>query len=204
MREGDLGDLYTEWSRKCCLLCVLPRLFQLTTSFHLRPRPLDTLSTFETASSTSTTSAPARYAVRQVLDQEHQKYLIRQRTDARQARFTAGNPLDDNNVTLPLAGTNYPFFNDNNKENLDSNNFSNKRGLDNDASKPPGVKRDFFGRVIANEANSATGGKDGKANGRRKGYGAKREERVWVSFHEGFSNAVRKSIGLEELIRGLS
>ena len=29
------------------------------------------------------------------------------------------------------------------------------------------------------------------------------EGRVWVSFHEGFSNAVRKPITMEELMRGL-
>ena len=30
------------------------------------------------------------------------------------------------------------------------------------------------------------------------------ERKVWVSFHEGFSNAVRKPITLEELMRGFS
>ena len=42
---------------------------------------------------------------------------------------------------------------------------------------------------------------DGAGVGKEK----KREEehRVWVSFHEGFSNAVRKPISLEELMRGM-
>ena len=31
----------------------------------------------------------------------------------------------------------------------------------------------------------------------------KGEARVWVSYHEGFSMAVRKPVGLAELMRGL-
>jgi chromosome transmission fidelity protein 18 len=57
--------------------------------------------------------------------------------------------------------------------------------------------RDFFGRVIVNEArpSSAAGSGGSPATGKAAG---KAEERVWVSFHEGFSNAVRKPISLRE------
>ena len=69
--------------------------------------------------------------------------------------------------------------------------------------KNKGVKRDFFGRVITQDI---TGIGEAEEKGRktkdaRAGVG--NEGRVWVSFHEGFSNAVRKPITLEELMRGL-
>jgi chromosome transmission fidelity protein 18 len=64
-------------------------------------------------------------------------------------------------------------------------------------------KRDFFGRVIKDAS-----GCDERADAERKmGKGEKAsagdEGRVWVSFHEGFSNAVRKPITLDELMRGV-
>lgn len=66
-----------------------------------------------------------------------------------------------------------------------------------------GAKRDFFGRVLhASDDECATGGKKSKMNiveEERK----EREARVWVSFHEGFSNAVRKPVTLREIMAGL-
>jgi chromosome transmission fidelity protein 18 len=64
------------------------------------------------------------------------------------------------------------------------------------------VKRDFFGRVVVREEDQDT------EEGRRKKRKEEKEERdeeqkVWLSFHEGFSNAVRKGITLEELMSGL-
>ncbi|KAF2731314.1 hypothetical protein EJ04DRAFT_579205 [Polyplosphaeria fusca] len=61
------------------------------------------------------------------------------------------------------------------------------------------VKRDFFGRVVQSQPvgqaeNDGAKKKDEKAAARG---------RIWVSFHEGFSNAVRKPITLDELMRGL-
>lgn len=69
-----------------------------------------------------------------------------------------------------------------------------------------GAKRDFFGRVVSEEimplqeidSNAET---DGRSKKRKKG--GKDDNNVWVSFHEGFSNAVRKPITMEELLRGL-
>lgn len=65
------------------------------------------------------------------------------------------------------------------------------------------VKKDFFGRIVAQEEDQDT------VEGRRKKRKQEKEERdeeqkVWLSFHEGFSNAVRKGITLEELMSGLA
>lgn len=133
--------------------------------------------------------APTRYAVRQVLDQEYRKDIIRQQADARQARYKAGNPLGD---TADLEGT----------LKIDPVVSTESR-----KSKAQGTKRDFFGRIIVNEAqwNKQEGDEcgDDSAKKRKPVPGEAEENRVWVSFHEGFSNAVRKPITLDELMRGL-
>lgn len=61
------------------------------------------------------------------------------------------------------------------------------------------MKRDFFGRIIeekpvdAQEARETREGNSGKES----------EGKVFVSFHEGYSNAVRKPITLVDLMRDL-
>lgn len=58
------------------------------------------------------------------------------------------------------------------------------------------IKKDFFGRVI--EAIPLF---DIDGNGEKM---ARKEERkVWVTFHEGMNNAVRKPISMGEFLRGL-
>jgi hypothetical protein len=59
--------------------------------------------------------------------------------------------------------------------------------------------RDFFGRVLVNEARpgSSSAAKPGTAT-ERAAAARKAGDRVWISFHEGFSNAVRKPISLRE------
>ncbi|KAI9684382.1 MAG: hypothetical protein M1829_002192 [Trizodia sp. TS-e1964] len=156
---------------------------------------IDTLVSFETANKPSTATAPTRYAVRQVLDQEHQKALILQRNDARQARYRAGNPLGD--ADMPDLTSN--------KENMRSGKpAGTERRLGG-----TGGKRDFFGRII-NEALPSTDAEPGVEEGaarakRRKGVARYKRQagNVWVSYHEGFSNAVRKPVTLDELMRGL-
>lgn len=51
----------------------------------------------------------------------------------------------------------------------------------------------------------ALGEIDGNAQAEGKGEkkDGKDDNKVWVSFHEGFSNAVRKPLTIEELLRGL-
>jgi chromosome transmission fidelity protein 18 len=59
--------------------------------------------------------------------------------------------------------------------------------------KPKGAKRDFFGRVVETEPLGLSAIPVSAAPNRG---------RIWVSFHEGFSNAVRRPITLQELLQG--
>jgi chromosome transmission fidelity protein 18 len=54
-------------------------------------------------------------------------------------------------------------------------------------------KKDFFGRVVKESAEAAESAQKV----------VKEEGRVWVSYHEGFSNAVRRPLTLKELMAGL-
>ncbi|KFH44560.1 Chromosome transmission fidelity protein-like protein [Hapsidospora chrysogenum ATCC 11550] len=147
--------------------------------YRLEP-DLDALSTFETASSLLSSQAPTRYAVRQVLDQELQRTLAQRESQARQARFRAGGGGPAPSAPLPSDD----------KENL-------RKGIIEDAKTATMVKRDFFGRVIEARPLAEL---DGNSAERR----AKREERkVWVTYHEGLNNAVRKPMSLQEFLRGL-
>lgn len=65
-----------------------------------------------------------------------------------------------------------------------------------DEANKKAVKRDFFGRVIKEKTLL-----EGEVRKKTKQEGD--EDRIWVSFHEGFSNAVRKPITIDELFRGL-
>ncbi|KAJ4377164.1 Chromosome transmission fidelity protein 18 [Didymella sp. IMI 355093] len=65
-----------------------------------------------------------------------------------------------------------------------------------DEANKKAVKRDFFGRVIKEKPLI-----EGEVRKKTKQEGD--EDRIWVSFHEGFSNAVRKPITIDELFRGL-
>ncbi|KAH6673558.1 chromosome transmission fidelity protein-like protein 18 [Halenospora varia] len=146
--------------------------------------PLDMLVTFDTAPLSTTAPAPVRFAVRQVLDQEYQKNIIVRENAARQARYRAGNLDDDVDFSFSK-----------NKEN--KGQHAQERVL--------GPKKDFFGRVVREEV-MPLGEIDGNAmaeNRKGKGGKGKDDNKVWVSFHEGFSNAVKKPITIEELMRGL-
>lgn len=142
---------------------------------------MDILVTFETASVSPTAPPPVRYAVRQVLDQEYQKNIIVRENAARQARFQAGNSPNDAAITLSdLKENSMPFPDD----------------------KALNTKRDFFGRVI-NDGTKPLREIDGNAEAERGKRREGKSEKVWVSYHEGFSNAVRKPITVEDLLRGL-
>lgn len=71
--------------------------------------------------------------------------------------------------------------------------------------------RDFFGRIITSQQQQQQDGviKTNQEGGikmeteggmNKKGKGGNNQ--VWVSFNEGFSNAVRKPITIEELMKG--
>ncbi|TPX12036.1 uncharacterized protein E0L32_007339 [Thyridium curvatum] len=157
---------------------------------------LDVLCAYETAGAYVLASqAPTRYAVRQVLDQELQKTLAARETAARQARFKAGNTL----------GIHEDDFHFDDKEN--KGGAKEAEAKLSAAAAAASVKRDFFGRVIAEPARPLqdVNGNAGHKKNRSVDHGAglKQEERkVWVTFHEGLNNAVKKPISLEDFLRG--
>lgn len=167
--------------------------------------PIDTLTSFETLSRTTdqpgTAAAvgpPARYAIRQALDQEFRKYRLLQSAEMRQARYTKG------------AGSGIPAGSPSSGVVVDELP-ADKTVI---TSAPTSLKprRDFFGRIITIQQQQQQQQDDGvirKSDGEIeiKGGMIKRgkcdvNNQVWVSFNEGFSNAVRKPITIEELMRG--
>lgn len=153
---------------------------------------------------------PTRYAVRQVLSQELHKYTILQRQAARDARVAKfgldqSHGLDAATLSPRMVKMK---VNDSTLTNTTTAWTTRKT-----------LKRDFFGRIIEEgtcsqnqsdyRPNSAseeggsieapTGKRQRKGDGEDVGRGGK----VWVSFNEGFSNAVKKGITLDDLITGL-
>lgn len=143
---------------------------------------LDSLSCFETSASLPS-QAPTRYAVRQVLDQELRKTILLRESSARQARFQAGAG-SSSSTPLPLAAS-VSLARD--KENVG--------GRANKAASM--VKRDFFGRIV--QVQPLMEVDSNSASGRAR----KEDNKVWVTFHEGLNNAVRKPISLTEFLRAL-
>lgn len=122
-----------------------------------------------------------RYAVRQVLDQELQRTITLRDTAAARARFTAGGPTD--HAALDML---HPHD--------DKENAGKKKPV---ALPVNLIKRDFFGRVIVEvplydiDGNEKAKAEEPVAN------------QVWVTYHEGLNNAVKKPLMLEEFLRGL-
>src|SRR5256885_12005024 len=129
--------------------------------------------------STGTGPAPTRYAVRQVLDQEHRKETLLRLSNARKARST----------TLGLvSGEEHAE----DKENAYQNGTQRRA-----APAGNGVKRDFFGRITNNPRPVSA---VVKADAEEEMTSKDERPRVWVSFNEGYSNAVRKPLTLKELL----
>ena len=161
---------------------------------------LDELGSFETGSKGfgDNSGSKIRYAVRQVLDQEWRKEELRRAEMSRMARFSAAVALDAS-------------------VGMDEDGSSGQKKKKPEALRPAVVvKRDFFGRPIAVPRPGSGGGdaqSSNAANGKRKGNKgpgggggegeSESEQRVWVTYHEGFSNAVRKPVTLAELMRDL-
>lgn len=114
-------------------------------------------------------SAPVRYAVRQVLDQEYRKETIRKQSDVLTTKSGLGKATSD-----PAGATSK-------------------------AMKEDVVKRDFFGRVIQEPVRE----KKDTEEQNPVDESSKAGRKVWVTYHEGFSNAVRKPISMGELLAGL-
>ena len=118
------------------------------------------------------------------MDQEVQKLRTLRENAARLARFRAGNlagqdemPDEQETWTKPKA-IELPII---------------------------PVKKDFFGRIVKTDPRPAgqSEGCAAKAGKPRDVPLGKGEKKVWVTFHEGMNNAVRKPISLNELLRGL-
>ncbi|KAK4182356.1 putative chromosome transmission fidelity protein 18 [Podospora australis] len=145
---------------------------------------LDALSTFETAGTLLSAQAPTRYAVCQVLDQELKKAIAGREMAARQARLRQGGEYHVPVQQLSL---------EDDKENKNTAPEGEVKA----------VKKDFFGRIIEERPlgeRSANGGH--RRKGSRRGGEEKEWDKVWVTYHEGINNAVRKPISLEEFMRG--
>ncbi|OJD29326.1 chromosome transmission fidelity protein 18 [Diplodia corticola] len=143
--------------------------------FRMEP-PLDALGRYETMSSEGRQDEKVRYAVRQIMDVEFRKESLRLEAEARKRRGGA--------VELEAAAVG---------EDVEVRNVAA-------ALEKIVVKKDFFGRTVA-EAVPLTPVEIEKRRKEREEKGA--DEDVWVSFHEGFSKAVRKPITLSELLGGL-
>lgn len=160
---------------------------------------LDALGQYDTMG--RKTDERVRFAVRQVLEMEWKKECVRIGEETRKRRMNGGleDHEDDALVGNGIAAVDaYASLNESIR----------------DVPKPATVKRDFFGRIIStagtDQLRSRTQSDAEDSDPSRKkqrtttaGAAAGEEAKVWVSFHEGFSNAVRKPITLEELMKGL-
>ncbi|GME47854.1 ATPase AAA+ type core [Neofusicoccum parvum] len=140
--------------------------------------PLDTMGRFETMDGAGQKDDKVRYAVRQILDAEFRKESLRLDLEARKRRGGAMGLEDE------MLG-----------EEVDLKQVAAA------AEKKIVVKKDFFGRVVA-QAVPMTPVEKEKSRKEKEGR-EEEDEQVWVSFHEGFSNAVRKPITMSELLGGL-
>ena len=188
---------------------VPPLFLFLSCMLTKRCRDIDALATFETAGALVLASqAPTRYAVRQVLDQELQRAIAQRENAARHARLRMGG-----DYPVRLRGD--MSFDDNDKENpgrvggAGRNKSSNPLMTASTSTAGVSVKRDFFGRIIVessdplDEADGIAAGSAGKRKRRATGDGpGDKGQKVWVTYHEGLNNAVRKPISLEEFLRG--
>ena len=175
---------------------------------------VDALAAFETAAATPSLASGnpvARFAVRQVLDQELAKTAARRENESRMARFKAGaSPSGSDAGTTPEVPPDGEEAKENagSGTNIDKKRIAARQGA---ATAAAAVKKDFFGRVIAGGGGDAAeplGESDGNAGagsvtsemGKTK---KERRPHIWVTYHEGINNAVRKPISLEQLLTGL-
>lgn len=146
--------------------------------------------------SVSTTGEKVRYAVRQVLEQEHAREVARREQEARVARVKS--------AVFEVAGGAGGALRQGEEDEREAELAAKMA-----AAEKRAVKRDFFGRAIVETSASAAASDSPDAREQAKpngsvGSGKEKEEgRIWITYHEGFSNAVRKPITLKELMEGL-
>jgi chromosome transmission fidelity protein 18 len=134
---------------------------------------LDSLAAFDTLLGKK--DDKVRYAVRSVLELEWKKESAHMEAEARNRR---GGRVAGDNIAEPKKEVNTKVLAEENQR---------------------AVKRDFFGRVVQEKLNAA-----GELPQTAKQILKDNEDaRIWVSFHEGFSNAVRKPVTIDEFMRGL-
>ncbi|KAB8337160.1 hypothetical protein FH972_021464 [Carpinus fangiana] len=168
--------------------------------------PVDHLGSFGTATKgLDLAGGKVRYAVRQVLDQEHRKEVAQVERNARQRRAHAGlssETYDPSASTLEIVDP----------EVLAQQAREDAAALAK-AKIDKTIKRDFFGRqVVVSSAfpmdqETARAMKQGQrsenaATGAEVRHRNDESGRVWVTYHEGYSNAVRKGITMAELLGG--
>lgn len=179
--KGQRGilNLYIEWSRK-----LSARDFFRRKTTDRQYRDLDALASYETASSILLASqAPTRYAVRQVLDQELRRAIAERDAVSRQARMRGLVAPEQAERAQPAA--------------LVHCDKENGAGGISGTKITAAVKRDFFGRIVVVKPLSEVDANAAERKARRE------EKKVWVTYHEGLNNAVRKPISLQEFLGGL-
>ncbi|TQW07847.1 sister chromatid cohesion factor (Chl12) [Cordyceps javanica] len=154
---------------------------------------IDALSSFETGATLLSAQAPTRYAVRQVLDQELRRTVALRESHARQARFQAG--ADSTGAPSSAAAAAAAAA----KTAADvAARLHPHDDKENGGGKPEAlVRRDFFGRVVEVRPLAALSSQNGEEPAGRK------KRKVWVTYHEGLNNAVRKPISLAEFLKPL-
>ncbi|KAL5000942.1 hypothetical protein BDV10DRAFT_161023 [Aspergillus recurvatus] len=151
-------------------------------AYRMEP-PIDSLVSFFKVPGLSSTAGPVRYAVRQVLDQEYRKESIRKNSENLSSTGSKKTTTKSNNANSPASPA--------------------------EAAKVKfgtAMKRDFFGRIIQDQELSS---QDEKEQAQARKASSVQQEassagrKVWVTYHDGFSNAVRKPISMAELLSGL-
>ncbi|KAI4910089.1 hypothetical protein J4E90_007520 [Alternaria incomplexa] len=137
---------------------------------------LDVLATFETL--VGRKDDKGRYAVRSVLEQEWRKESALREHANRKRRGGMDEYEDEIEASKKEEKTT--------EEKVAE-------------ASEKAVKRDFFGRVIVETDKSRKEAKRKQDSGEMQGDVG----RIWVSFHEGFSNAVRKPVTIDDIMRGL-
>jgi chromosome transmission fidelity protein 18 len=140
--------------------------------FKLEPGGIENLITFGTESK----SIRGRYAVRQLVSREMERERIRRRKGGMKNYLMNANQ-DLAEVVEPKGL---------------------KRGIDHiEGEKKVAMeraKKDFFGRIIVENQD------EGKRRRTDSSNALKIQPNVWVRFHEGYSNAVRKPVIFAELL----
>ncbi|KAK3057104.1 Chromosome transmission fidelity protein 18 [Extremus antarcticus] len=144
---------------------------------------LDELGTFQTGpKGFGESGGKIRYAVRQVLDQEWTREEKRRAEVSRMARWSGGVVPGVNDVVM---------------EEREGPKGAVAKRLDKVV-----IKRDFFGRPIT-YTRPGSSHEGGQSQAEHDAAQKPVEERVWVTYHEGFSNAVRKPLTMAELMKDL-